>query len=723
MSAQEKIANAMNTTVTAEASTVSRREFLGLTGSGLFVFFWAGPGEFFQETPRPPSRGGYPSDFNAYLRIAADGRVTCFVGKVELGQGAMTSLPMLLAEELDVALASVDIVMGDTDLCPWDMGTFGSLSTRQFGPVLRRAGAEARAALLEMAAERLKVPVEQLKVKEGVVSDASGSKRVSYGELVQGKHIERHMEKVGLKPASSYGILGKAEVTARRDGRDKVTGKAKYAGDFVLPGMLHARVLRPPAHGATLKRADTSAAEKMEGVRVIRDGDLIAVLHEQRDAADKAKALIKTEYDIPPATFDDKTVFEHLLKDAPKAEVVDESGDIAEGEKLSATIVEETYLNSYVAHATMETHTATATVENGKVTVWAATQTPFPTKQQVVQALQVAPEKVRIIVPYVGGGFGGKATNSSHVVEAARLAKLTGKPVQVMWDRSEVFFYDPFRPAAVVKIRAGLDSGGKITFWDFRVVGAGDGEAKVFYDIPHKHITSAGGWFGGNPPGLHPFAVGPWRAPSANTNTFARESHVDILARKAGVDPVEFRLKHISDRRMCHVVQTAARQFGWKPAAKKRGHGFGVSCGIYSGTYVAMMAEVEVEERTGAVQVKRVVSVQDQGATVNLDGTRQQMEGAIMMGLGYALTEEVHFRGGEILERNFDSYELPRFSWMPKIETVVVENPNQPVSGCGEPPIINVGAVIANAIYDAVGARVVQLPMTAERVKAGVKRD
>ena len=722
MSAQDKLPNATNTTMTAETSKVSRREFLGLAGSGLFVFFWAGPGELFQETPRPPSRSSYPSDFNAYLRIGADGRVTCFVGKVEIGQGAMTSLPMLLAEELDVALGSVDIVMGDTDLCPWDMGTFGSLSTRQFGPILRKAGAEARSVLLQMAAERLNVPLEQLKVNDGVVRDSSSSKHVTYGELVQGKHIERHMEKVALKPVSSYGIVGKLQSPARRDGRDKVTGRAKFAGDFVLPGMLHARILRPPAHAAILKHADTSVAEKVEGVHVIRDGDLIAVLHEHRDVADKAKALIKAEYDVPAATLDDKTVFDHLLKNAPKPEVVDESGSLAEGEKLSATIVEETYLNSYVAHATMEPHTATATIENGKVTVWAATQTPFPSRQQVAEALQLAPEKVRIIVPYVGGGFGGKATSSAHAVEAARLAKLTGKPVQVMWDRSEVFFFDPFRPAAVVKIRAGLDSAGKLSFWDFRVVGAGDGEAKVFYDIPHKRITSAGGWFGGNPPGLHPFAVGPWRAPSANTNTFARESHIDILARKAGVDPVEFRLKHLGDNRLRHVVQTAARQFGWKPAAEPRGCGFGVSCGIYSGTYVAMMAEVEVEERTGAVQVKRVVSVQDQGATVNPGGTRQQMEGAIMMGLGYALTEEVHFRGGEILDRNFDSYELPRFSWLPKIETVVVENPNLPVSACGEPPIINVGAVVANAIYDAAGARVLQLPMTPERIKAALQR-
>lgn len=717
MSAQEKLANEANATMT-DAAPVSRREFLGLTGSGLFVFFWAGPGGVFQETAHPSQRSGYPEDFNAYLRIAPDGRVTCLVGKIEMGEGVMTSLPMMLADELDVALDSMDIVMGDTDLCPWDMGTFGSLSTRQFGPILRKAGAEARAVLLQMAAERLNAPVERLNTKDGVVSDPPTGNHVSYGKLVQGKRIERHLDKdkVVVKPTSALKIWGQSPV--RRDGLDKVTGKGKFAADFVLPGMLHARMLRPPAHGATLKHVDTSAAEKIEGVRVIRDGELIAVLHTHRDVADSAKSLIKAEYDVPPVTVDDRTIFDHLLKHAPQPQVVDESGDLKQGEKLSTTIVEETYLNSYVSHAPIEPHSATAAMENGRITVWAGTQTPFPVKQEVAEALRLPPEKVHIIVPYVGGGFGGKSA-SQQAIEAARLAKITGQPVQVLWDRSEEFFFDTFRPAAVVKIRAGIDGTGKLTLWDFRVIGAGEREAKSFYDAPHRRTTSSGEWSDENP-GLHPFAVGPWRAPSVNTNTFARESHMDTLARKAGLDPVEFRLKNLSNKRMRNVLQLAAKQFGWKPAQKQRGHGFGVSCGTDTGTYVAMMAEVVVDEPTGAVRVNHVLCVQDQGATVNPEGTRQQIEGGILMGLGYALSEEVRFRGREILDRNFDSYALPRFSWLPKIESLLVNNPDLPASGCGEPPIINVGAVIANAIYDAVGARVLQLPMTPARVKAAL---
>ena len=714
-----EIENWENEVAEPEHTDLTRRGFLALTGTGLFLSFCVGPLEALQEPARLPSRPGYPTDFNAYLRIAPEGRVTCFVGKVELGQGAMTSLPMLLAEELDVALDTVDIVMGDTDLCPWDMGTFGSLSIRQFGPVLRGAGAEARAVLLQMAAERLSAPVERLGVKNGVVTDSASGKHVAYAELVQGKRIERHIEKASLKAVSAFTQHGKSP--ARRDGLEKVTGKAKYAGDMLFPDLLHARILRPPAHDAVLQQADTSAAEKVEGVRVVRDGDLIAVLHERRDVADKARALIKAEYERPPATVDDRSIFDHLLKTAPAPRVVAETGSLPEGEKLASTLVEETYLNSYVAHAPIETHSATAKFEGDKLTVWAGTQTPFPVKQQLAQALKLAPENVRVITPYVGGGFGGKSA-SRQAIEAARLAKLTGKPVQVVWDRAEEFFYDTFRPAAVVKVRAGADAAGKMTLWDFQVVAAGDREAKHFYDIPHSRTTSAGGWSGGNPAGLHPFAVGPWRAPSVNTNTFARESHIDTLARKLGVDPVEFRLRNLADKRMRNVLETAAKQFGWKTAKTPSGRGVGVACGMDTGSYVATMAEVAVDKTTGKVEVKRVLCVEDQGVTVNPDGARQQMEGCIMMGLGYALTEELRFRGREALDRNFDSYELPRFSWMPKIETVLIDNPSAPASGGGEPPIVTMGAVLANAIHDATGARLLQLPMTPGRVKAALAR-
>jgi len=702
------------------ATGVSRRDFLQLAGTGLFVFFATGPMAAFQEPSRLPAPPSYPTDFNAYLRIGGDGRVTCFVGKVELGQGSKTALAQLTAEELDVSFDSVDMVMGDTDLCPWDMGTFGSLTIRQFGPVLRGAAAEARAVLLHMSADYLQLPsVEHLHVKDGVVTCTKDEhKSVSYAKLVEGKRIERHLEKVAVKPVPAFTVIGTAP--RRKDALDMVTGKARYAADMTPPGTLHARLLRPPAHGATLKEADTTAAEKIPGVRVLRDGEMIAVIHEQPDTAERALGLIRTRFEPAQPGEDDKTIFDHLLKAAPPLQMVDEKGNLAEGEKLATRVVEETYLNSYVAHAPMETHSAVAMIEGRRLTVWASTQTPFPLRQQLAQAIGFAPENVRVIAPYVGGGFGGKSS-SGQALEAARLAKVTGKPVQVVWDRAEEFFYDTFRPAAVVKIRAGVSAAGKLLLWDYRAYCAGDRGSRQFYDIPHQRTQSSGGWGAGNP-GLHPFAVGPWRAPGVNTNTFARESHIDTLASKLGSDPLEFRLSHLSDPRMRRVLLAAAKQFGWKPAPAPSGRGVGLACATDVGTYVATAAEVAVNKSTGHVEVKRVVCAQDQGLTVNPDGSRQQMESGITMGLGYALAEEVRFKDGAVLDRNFDSYQIPRFSWLPRIETIVIENPETPASGCGEPPITTLGAVVANAIFDATGARLRQLPMTAERIKTALQR-
>ncbi|MFB0519780.1 MAG: molybdopterin cofactor-binding domain-containing protein [Acidobacteriota bacterium] len=701
---------------------VTRREFIKGLGGGIIIFFSVGSLPALQEERRRTGfRPDSPADFNAYLRIGEDGRVSCFTGKVELGQGIITSLAQMLADELDVPLASVDMVMGDTDLCPWDMGTFGSMTTRFFGPPLRAAAAEARTVLKELAAEYLQIPVARLKAKDGVIFDKTQSeKRVTYAQLTKGKKNERHLEKEAvLKAVSEFTIVGKP--TSRIDAPDKVTGKAKYAGDIRLPGMLYARILRPPAHGAKLKSVDTSAVEKIKDVRIVKDGDLIAVLHKYPDIAENAIADIKAQFDMPESKVDDKTIFEHLLKVAPEGEIVSQGGDIGQGEKLAAAICEEKYLNSYVAHAPIETHTAVAQIEGNKVTVWASTQRPFGAKEEVARALGFPSENVRVITPFVGGGFGAKNQNQQ-VVEAARLAKLTGKPVQVAWSRAEEFFYDTFRPAAVVKIKSGTADSGKIAFWDYGVYFAGERGSQHFYDIPHHRTVAYGaGWQG--PPGSHPFGTGPWRAPANNTNTFARESHIDIMASKAGIDAVEFRLKNLSDKRMRGVLEAAAEKFGWTPAKAPSGRGYGVACGIDSGTYVAHIAEVEVDKEKGSVQVKRVVCAQDMGLVINPEGAKLQIEGCITMGLGYALTEEIHFKGGEIFDHNFDTYEIPRFSWVPKIETVLIKAAESPAQGGGEPAIICMGGVIANAIYDAIGVRLFQLPMTQERIKEALKHD
>jgi len=698
-----------------EPVNLDRREFLKLLGGGIFVFFTVGVPRDFAQTRRGIS---YPEDFNAYLHIGEDGRVTCFTGKIEQGQGIITSLAQMLAEELDVPLDQVDMVMGDTDRCPWDMGTFGSMTTKFFGPPLRQAGAAARAILMQLAAEHFQVPVEQLQAKEGMIfkkNDPAG--KVSYAQLTKGKKIERTVsEKPPIKHYSKHTISGKS--VNRRDALEKVTGKAKFAGDIRLPGLLYAKILRPPLHGAQLKQVDVSAARQVKGIQIVQEKDLIAVLHENPVEAEKALAMIKAEFDLPDNQIDNQTIFQHLQKVDSQGEIVVQAGDLEQGKKLAVKTCEAKYFNQYVAHAPLEPHTAAAQLEGGRVTVWASTQAPFRAQTDVAEALGISPKEVRVITPFVGGGFGGK-TRNQQAIEAARLAKLTGKPVQVAWSRREEFFYDTFRPAAVIDIASGLNSNNEIVSWDYNIYFAGSRSSEPFYNIPHYRVYSRGGWMGGTSP--HPFWVGAWRGPGSNTNVFAVESHIDIMAEKAGMDPLSFRMKNLTNERMQRVLKTAAEMFGHSFGKLPGGKGYGIACTDYRGTYVATMAEVKVDVISGQIRVERIVCAQDVGEVINPEGAIMQIEGGLIMGLGYVLTEEVRFKGGDVLDKNFDTYELPRFSWLPKIEARLIDNPEMPPQGGGEPAITTMGAVIANAVYDAVGVRFFALPMTPDRVKAALK--
>jgi isoquinoline 1-oxidoreductase len=699
----------------ASSSRVTRREFLkrmGLLGGGIVVYVSVGD---------PSSWAQEPSEFNAFLRIGADGRITCFTGKIEMGQGVITSLAQMLADELGVPLASVDMVMGDTLLCPYDRGTFGSLSTPYFGTTLRQAASVARTVLIHMAAEKLRVPPRQLTVSGGKVIDSQNKNRsVTYAQLTGGKIIERHLKQPVLPlPAPRHTISGKA--TGRLDARQKVTGEARYSGDIRLPGMLYAKILRPPAHDAIIKSINLEHAQKVKGVKIIRDGDLIAVLHKYPDVAQKALDKINAEWEQSHPEVDQHSIFDHLLRSAPSADIKIQSGNILTGRNLAEQTFESVFLNRYVAHAPMEPHTAVVQIEGQRATVWASTQTPFWAQQEVAHTLGFATRNVRVITPFVGGGFGGK-TRNRQVIEAARLARLAGKPVQVAWTRKEEFFYDTFQPAAVIKVNSGLDRDHRIVYWDYDNYFAGSRSSKPFYDIPHQRVAARGGWMGGGGP-AHPFAVGAWRGPGSNTNVFAMESQIDIMATAAGMDPLSFRLSHLTDKRMRNVLNAAAKKFGHRFAKAPTGKGFGMACTDYKGTYVATMAEVRVDEKSGEIRVKRVVCAQDTGEVINPEGVRLQIEGCITMGLGYVLREEIRFRGGQILDENFDTYELPRFSWLPAIETVLIDNPAMPPQGCGEPAITPMGAVIANAVYDAIGVRLYELPMTPARIQTAINNN
>lgn len=693
---------------------IDRREFLKRLGGGIIIVFSIGELSVFGGGILTKEQES--SDFNAYLRVKEDGRIDCYTGKIEMGQGVITSLAQVLAEELEVSLDQVDLVMGDTELCPYDAGTWGSMTTRFFDPILRAAAAEARAILIELAAEHLKISKKQLKASEGVIYDTKNRKtQITYAQLTKGKKIVKPLsEKPPVKTPSEFKIIGKPEL--KTDALVKVTGEAKYAGDIRLPGMLCAKILRPPAHGAKLISLDVSALENIEDIEVVREKDFFAVLHESPEIAEEAINKVKAEYEVPEPKANDETIFKHLLSVASESNLVEEGGNLKEGRELSDITVEEEYLDGYVAHAPIETHTATAKFEEDKITMWVSSQTPFGTRQAISETLNIPLQNVHIKQNFLGGGFGSKIYNQQ-AIEAARIAKLSGKPVQLVWTRREEFFYDMFRPAAVVKINSGVTKSGKITLWDYDVYFAGARGSKLFYDIPHNRTMAYG-----SAEGAHPFGTGAWRAPANNTNTFARESHIDIMAWKAGVDPFEFRLNNMKDERMIRVLKAAAKKFGWTPIKLPGGKGYGIACGVDAGSYVAQIAEVEVDKKTGQVQVKRVVCAQDMGQVVNPQGAILQIEGCITMGLGYALTEDIKFNWGNVKTRNFDTYEITRFSMTPKVETVLIDAQDSPPQGGGEPAIICVGGAIANAIFDAIGARLFQLPMTPERILAAMHK-
>jgi isoquinoline 1-oxidoreductase len=393
---------------------------------------------------------------------------------------------------------------------------------------------------------------------------------------------------------------------------------------------------------------------------------------------------------------------------------------LATGESVAASKVDQTYYTPYLAHAPIEPHAAVVSIQGTQATVWASTQCPFAVRSSVAGILGFSSSNVRVITPYVGGGFGGKAAYQQ-ALEAARIAKAVGKPVNLAWTREEEFFCDTFQPASITKIRAGIDQNKRISFFDAQIYCVGSRGATIFYEIPHYRLRTYGNW---DSQGSHPFAVGPWRAPGNNANTFARESQIDMLAVAAGLDALEFRLLHlqtVASARMRKVLQKAAESFGWQPAPAPSGRGYGVACGEDAGAYVAMMAQVEVDMKTGAIRVLRMLCAQDMGQVINPEGARMQMEGSMMMGLGYSLGEELCFQQGRIETLNFDTYPIPRFAWMPKLETVFVENNSLAPQGGGEPSIITTGAVIANAVFDAVGVRANRLPMTRERILALVQ--
>ena len=637
---------------TGKNNGMKRRSFVKLLGGGIFIFFQ--PWDIFNVSDLAVPQGrSLPKDYNAFLQIAEDGTVSCFTGKIEMGQGAITSLAQMMADELNVPLEKVKMVMGDTDLCPYDAGTWGSQTTQTFGPAMRAAAAEARSVLTDLAATKLGVPAAQLEVRDGLIVDTKNPKNsVSYASLAKGKKIERFLDvKPPAEEYTKFTYVGKSY--KHSDARLKVTGQAKYTGDLKLPGMVFARILRPPSHGAKLSSVDISGAEAIKGTQVVRDGDFIAVLNENRDMADEAIVKIKAEYTFNELKVNDKNLYDRMVGADSRANVMRTNGDMEAGSQLSDKIIESEFHDPYLAHTSIETHTALAKLEGDKITVWAATQSPFGLQDGISRELGFPREKVRVITPFVGGGFGGKGAYQQGV-EAARLAKLSGKPIMLVWTRDEEFFYDTFHPAGVIKIKSGIDKSGLIKLWDYSLYYGGSRGSDTIYDVPNARTTSYSQNMDSTV--IHPFGTGAWRAPNNNANTFARESQIDIMAAEAGIDPLDFRLKNLKDEKMIACWKAVADKFGYVPGKAPSGRGIGIACGTDAGTWVAMMAEIKIDKASGKVKVVRVACAQDMGLCVNPQGALIQMEGCIQMGLGYTLTEEVMFEGGNVKNRGFDSY-------------------------------------------------------------------
>ncbi len=685
---------------------MDRRSFMKAMGGGIAILAVAKDALALQESGRRIGmEEKMPREINAWLHIAPDGGVTVYTGKVEIGQNIRTSLAQTVADELHVSLASIQMVMGDTQLTPFDMGTFGSRTTPQMGTQLRSVAWAARSVLVDLAARKWSVDAGQLVAENGTVSDRSGSRSITYGELAQGQALAQMMPAEDpVTPAPEWKIAG--QPVHKIGARDFVTGRHKYTPDLKLPGMLCGKILRPSAFGATLASVDLSAAKAMPGVIAVRDGDFVGVAAPDELTAERALAAIKAQWNTTPQS-SSKELFDFLKKNAEEDPAEENryrqtKGSMSDGLAAASHRLEATYTVAYIAHCPLEPRAALADWKDGKMMVWTGTQRPFAVRDEVAQALHLSNDNTRVIVPDTGSAYGGKHTGEC-AVEAARLAQAAGKPVHLLWTREEEFTWAYFRPAGVIEIKSGVDANGKLTAWEFHNYNSGAAAIATMYEAPNQLIEFH--------PVNAPLRQGSYRSLAACANHFARESHMDELAHAAGVDPLEFRMNNLQDERLRAVYQAAAEKFGWQERKKAPGHGFGIAGGIDKGGHVAAFAEVAIDGATREVRIERVVEAWDCGAIVNPDGLKNTISGAITMGIGGALYEAIEFDNGRILNPHFAQYRVARFKDEPKIEVVLIDRKDQPSFGAGETPIVGLAPAVANAIFDATGLRIRSMPM------------
>jgi len=698
---------------------LDRRTFLQLFGGGMLVCLTPELAPA-QESGRGGSGGRQqlPTEISAWLHIAADNRISVFTGKVEVGQNIRTSLAQLVAEELMVPFDAITMVMGDTDLTPFDQGTFGSQSTPQMGPRLRTMAAAARQVLVEIAAKQWSCDASALVVANGKVTAPNSNQSLTYGQLTRGeKLVATVSSSVPLIPAKDWKIAGTP--IPKANGREFVTGKHQYPSDISVPGMMFGKVLRPKGYNATLDSLDTSAAEKMPGVKIVHDGDFIGLVAPDAYTAEQALAAIKASWTVP-AQPSNKTIFDYLRntpetagRGAGGGTRANATAQPAAAPVPGATELAQSYTVQYIAHAPLEPRAAVAQWDSaGKLTVWTGTQRPFGVKDELVAAFHLDPAQVRVIHPDMGSGYGGKHTGDA-AVEAARLAKSAGTPVRLVWTREEEFTWAYFRPAGLMELKASVAPGGTVTAWEHHNYNSGNAGLETPYNVTAP-VTRYH-------PSKSPLRQGSYRALASTANHFARESFMDELAHAVNMDPLAFRRRNLTEPRLLAVLNAAAEKFGWGAAKSTPTRGFGIGCGMEKGGHVATCAEVAIDPAARTVKVVRVVTAWESGAVVNPDGLRNQNMGAIVQGLGGALFEAIQFADGRILNPHFESYRLPRFSDCPlAVEVVLIDRKDIPSAGAGETGLVGLAPAVGNAIFAATGARLRNMPMAPTDAVAGL---
>jgi isoquinoline 1-oxidoreductase len=688
-----------------------RRDFFKVMGAGIAIFTVAANALTAQES------GGHhqnrdqnqAKDISSWLHINDDGIVTVFTGKVEVGQNSRTTLAQSVADELRVPLESVRMIMGDTALTPFDMGTFGSRSTPYMSPQLRRAASAARDLLLAQAATEWNTTPDKLKASDGKITNPATRAAFTYAQLAQGKSLAHDLPEADpITPPSEWTVAGKS--VPKLEARAFVTGQHQYTPDLRPAGLLYGKVLRPPSFGATLVSADLSVAQAMPGVVVVRDADFVAVAAPNERTAEKAAAAIHAEWKNTPQS-SSKELYSYLKKnlDTEENQKPHEKGSVANALAAAAQRHEQAYTVAYIAHAPLEPRAAVAQWKDGKLTVWTGSQRPFGIQEELASALRIPKDRVRVIVPDTGSAYGGKHTGDA-ALEAARLAPAARRPVKIVWTREEEFTWSYFRPAGVIEIKSAMSPDGKLTAWEFRNYNSGAAGIQTPYDVANQLIQFH--------PVNSPLRQGSYRGLAATANHFARESHMDEMAHAAQIDPLEFRMKNLSDPRLRAVFESAAKSFGWPQKKLQPGQGFGMGGGVEKGGYVATCAEVSVDQKSGDVRVVGIVTAFECGAIVNPDGLRNQVIGANIMGLGGALFESIEFDNGRIRNPHFAQYRVPRFRDIPKIEAILLDRKDLPPAGAGETPIVGLAPAIGNAIFDATGIRLRALPLAPRGLNA-----